>query len=45
MLPGADPVPTIGIGTEYAGFSFDIAGAYDFQQSAGGLAVGFGYSM
>lgn len=45
MLPDADPVPTIGIGTEYAGFSFDIAGAYDFQKSAGGLAVGFGYSM
>ena len=45
VLPGADPVPTIGVGTEYAGFSFDIAGAYDFQQSAGGLAVGFGYSM
>ncbi|MBY0277372.1 conjugal transfer protein TraF [Candidatus Binatia bacterium] len=44
-LPDAEPVPTIGLGTEYAGFSFDIAGAYDFQKSAGGLAVGFGYSM
>jgi len=45
QLPGADPIPTIGVGVEYAGFSFDIAGAYNFQQSAGGMAVGFGYSM
>jgi len=45
QLPGSDPVPTIGFGVEYAGFSFDIAGAYDFQESAGGLAVGFGYTM
>lgn len=45
QLPGSDPVPTIGFGVEYAGFSFDIAGAYDFQKSAGGLAVGFGYTM
>lgn len=45
VLPGSDPVPTIGFGVEYAGFSFDIAGAYDFDESAGGLAVGFGYTM
>lgn len=45
QLPGADPVPTIGFGVEYVGFSFDIAGAYDFDKSAGGLAVGFGYTM
>jgi hypothetical protein len=45
QLPGADPVPTVGFGVEYAGFSFDIAGAYDFDESAGGLAVGFGYHL
>ncbi len=45
QLPNADPVPTIGFGVEYAGFSFDIAGAYDFQESAGGLGIGFGYTM
>jgi len=45
QLPGADPVPTIGLGVAYAGFSFDIAGAYDFDESAGGLAIGFGYAM
>ena len=45
VLPGSDPVPTLGFGVEYAGFSFDIAGAYDFDESAGGLAVGFGYTM
>jgi hypothetical protein len=45
QLPGADPVPTVGVGVAYAGFSFDIAGAYDFQKSAGGLGVEFGYSM
>ena len=44
-LPGTDPVPTIGVGTQLAGFSFDIAGAYNFRQSAGGLAVEFGYTM
>lgn len=45
QLPGSDPIPTIGVGVEYAGFSFDIAGAYNFDRSAGGLAVGFGYTM
>jgi len=45
QLPGADPIPTIGFGVEYAGFSFDVAGAYDFDKSAGGLTVGFGYTM
>ncbi len=44
-LPGADPVPTIGFGVSYAGFSFDIAGAYDFDESAGALGVGFGFTM
>jgi len=45
VLPGSDPVPTIGLGAAYAGFSFDISGAYDFDRSAGGLAVGFGYTL
>ncbi|HEY8514380.1 MAG TPA: hypothetical protein VIS07_02575 [Candidatus Binatia bacterium] len=45
LLPGSDPVPTIGFGVSFMGFSFDIAGAYDFDESAGALGVGFGYTM
>jgi hypothetical protein len=44
-LPSADPVPTIGLGVEYLGIGFGISGAYDFDESAGALSVGFGYTM
>jgi hypothetical protein len=45
QLPGQDPVPTVGFGVALAGFSFDLGGAYDFQKSAGGLAIEFGYTL
>lgn len=45
VAPNSNPVPSIGVGVEFAGFSFDLGGAYDFDKENAALGVGFGYHL